>query len=85
MQATPEDSGLTKNSWDYEIVQSRSGFRLYWTNSNLKDGLPVIILLQYGHGTRSGSFVQGRDIINPAIKPIFDTIADELWKEVINL
>jgi hypothetical protein len=85
MAATPTDSGLTRDSWGYEIVKNSVGFKIIWTNSNIKEGVPIIILLQYGHGTRSGSFVEGRDIINPAIRPIFDKIADELWKEVSNL
>jgi len=82
---TPIDSSLTANSWDYEIKITRGGFNLYWTNSNVVDGIPVVILLQYGHGTRSGSFVQGRDFINPAMRPIFDQIAENLWKEVTSL
>lgn len=83
--ATPKDSGLTANSWDYQILTKRNGFDIYWTNSNMVDGIPIVILLQYGHGTKSGSFVEGKDFINPAIKPIFDKIAENLWKEVISL
>lgn len=83
--ATPKDSGLTSQSWSYEINVKRNGFSIYWTNSNLVDGLPIAILLQYGHGTRSGSFVEGRDFINPAIRPVFDTISENLWKEVTDL
>lgn len=82
---TPKDSGLTSEKWGYEIVTSGSGFRIFWTNTNIVDGLPVVILLQYGHGTRSGSFVEGRDFINPAIRPIFDRIAENLWKEVTSI
>ena len=83
--ATPKDSGLTAESWDYEVVIRRSGFSIFWTNSNLNEGVPIAILIQYGHGTRSGSFVEGRDFINPAIKPTFDKIAENLWKEVTSL
>lgn len=79
---TPVDSGVTADSWGYEIVTTRKGFSINWTNSKVVDGVPVVILLQYGHATRSGSFVEGRDFINPAMKPIFDNIAESLWKEV---
>lgn len=82
---TPVDSSLTANSWDYVIEKNKGGMRLIWTNSNLSDGIPIAILIQYGHGTRGGSFVQGRDFINPAMKPIFDTIAENLMKEVTRL
>lgn len=83
--ATPKDTGLTANQWSHEIEITSRGFSIHWTNNNLVDGLPVVILLQYGHGTRSGSFVEGRDFINPAMRPIFDTIAENLWKEVTDL
>jgi len=82
---TPVDSGLTADSWDYEILTTSKGFSINWTNSNLVDGVPVVILLQYGHATRSGSFLEGRDFINPSMKPIFDRIAESLWKEVQSL
>lgn len=80
--ATPKDSGLSSESWRYEFEHTRKGVKVYWTNENLVDGIPVVILLQYGHGTRGGTFVQGRDFINPAMKPIFDSISENLWKEV---
>ena len=80
--ATPVDSGLTTSSWGYEVHSSGSSFTIYWTNSNIVDGVSIAVILQYGHGTRNGGYVQGRDYINPAIKPIFDKIADEAWKEV---
>ena len=83
--ATPIDSGLTASSWDYEIEIKGKNFSITWTNSNTKDGVPVAILLQYGHGTRNGGFVQGQDFINPAIKPIFDKISNTIWKEVTSL
>jgi hypothetical protein len=80
--ATPIDSGLTASSWGYEIHSSGSSFSISWTNSNVVDGVPIAIILQYGHATGSGGFVQGRDYINPAIQPIFDQLATEAWKEV---
>lgn len=83
--STPKDSGDTANSWGYEILERRDGYRLVWTNKNINDGIPVAILIQYGHGTRSGTFVQGIDFINPAMRPIFDEIAENLWKEVTSL
>ncbi len=79
---TPVDSGVTADSWSYEIATTKKGFSINWTNSKVVDGVPVVILLQYGHATRSGSFVEGRDFINPAMKPIFDRIAESLRKEV---
>lgn len=82
---TPKDSGETAAAWDYEILKRSTGVTITWTNSHLEDGLPIVILLQYGHGTRSGTFVEGRDFINPAMRPIFDTIAENLWKEVTSL
>lgn len=80
--ATPVDTGLTANSWSYEIHRSKASTIIYWTNSNLVDQIPVAILLQYGHATRNGGYVLGRDFINPAIRPIFDKMANEMWKEV---
>ncbi len=80
--ATPVDSGLTAASWGYEIRKSRGGCVITWTNSNINDGVSVAIILQYGHGTGTGGYVQGRDYINPAIRPIFDEIADSVWREV---
>lgn len=82
--ATPEESGLTATSWDYEITSSRGSYSIVWTNDNIVDGVPVAILLQYGHGTGTGGYVQGQDFINPAIKPIFDQIAQDVWKAVTN-
>lgn len=79
---TPQDSGLTASSWAYEIRVEADRTTISWTNSNVVDGTPVAILLQYGHGTGTGGFVAGQDYINPAIKPIFDEIADDVWKKV---
>lgn len=81
-QATPVDSGETANSWDYEIVRTKTGAVIYWTNSNINEGVPVAILIQYGHATDNGAYVQGTDFINPAMKPVFNNIADEAWREV---
>lgn len=80
--ATPVDSGLTAASWSYEIKRTRGLYSITWTNGNIVDGAPVAIMLQYGHGTGTGGWVQGRDYINPAIKPVFDRLADEVWRAV---
>lgn len=80
--ATPKDTGKTAASWSYEIKMEDSGAVLYWKNSNIVDGVPIAVILQYGHGTRNGGYVQGLDYINPAMRPIFEEIARELWKEV---
>jgi hypothetical protein len=80
--ATPIDTGLTSKSWDYEVNVSRSGYSISWTNSNVVSGVPIAIILQYGHGTRNGGYVQGRDYINPTIRPIFTKIATAVWREV---
>lgn len=85
IQSTPIDSGLTADSWGYDLKISRSSFEIMWTNSNVKDGLPIAILIQYGHGTGTGGYVQGRDFINPAMQPIFDKMVEELYKEVEKL
>lgn len=83
--ATPVDSGLTASSWGYEITINRGSYVISWTNSNINDGVPIAIILQYGHGTGTGGWVEGRDYINPAMQPIFDKIADEAWREVTKL
>lgn len=80
--ATPKSSGETATAWDYEVVNSGRSWSIYWTNRHMADGVPVVILLQYGHGTGTGGYVSGRDFINPALKPIFDQIADGVWKVV---
>lgn len=80
--ATPVDSGKTAESWDYEIKRTSNCTEIIWTNSNINDGVPIAIILQYGHGTGTGGYVQGRDYINPAIQPIFDKIAEKAWKVV---
>jgi hypothetical protein len=80
--ATPKDTGETAYSWDYEIQTTPTGYNLIWTNSNVVSGVPVVILIQYGHGTGSGGYVEGRDFINPALRSIFDRIASKLYEEV---
>ena len=80
--ATPVDTGLAAASWNYEIETNGDTVTIVWTNSDVENGFPVAIMLQYGHGTGTGGYVAGRDFINPAIKPIFDNIADAVWKVV---
>lgn len=82
--ATPKDTGETASSWGYEIRTDQTGARVIWTNSNIVDGYPIAILIQYGHGTNGGGYVQGRDYINPALRSIFDQLAEAAWKEVTN-
>jgi hypothetical protein len=82
--ATPRDSGETANSWTYQIVQRPGYYSIVWSNTHTEDPghIPIAVLIQYGHGTRRGGYVQGRDYINPAMRPIFDQIAADMWKEV---
>lgn len=80
--ATPVRTGLTASSWYYKIERDRESIRIGFYNSNLQNGVPIAVILQYGHGTGTGGWVEGRDYINPAIQPIFDRIADSAWKEV---
>lgn len=82
--ATPVDTGLTANSWNYKIERRSGSVSIVFFNSNIQNGVPIAIILQYGHGTRNGGWVQGRDYINPAIQPIFDRITEDAWKEVTN-
>lgn len=83
--ATPVDTGTTSNSWYYTIERKNGSSSIVFHNSNVDSGVLVAILIQYGHGTRTGGWVQGRDYINPAIQPIFDKIATEAWREVTKL
>lgn len=84
MSATPVDSGLTASSWYYEIVRTKQGLKLEFLNSNIQNGYaPIAILLQYGHATGTGGWVEGRDYINPALRPIFDQLAKDAWEEVV--
>lgn len=82
--ATPVDSGATAAAWDYEIEQNGDSYSIYWTNSNVNDGVPIAVILQYGHGTGTGGYVQGIDYINPAMQPVFERIANDAWEEVIS-
>ena len=83
--ATPIDSGQTAKSWNYKTEHKSGSVSITFYNSNIQNGVPIAIILQYGHGTRNGGWVQGRDYINPAIQPIFDKIANDAWKEVTKL
>lgn len=80
--ATPKDTGTTANSWRYVVHKGTGSITITWSNSNIVDGVPIAVILQYGHGTRNGGYVQGTDYINPAMKPIFDKIAQRAWEEV---
>jgi len=80
--ATPVKTGKTASSWYYEIVRGKGSVSITFNNSNIQNGVPIAIILQYGHGTGTGGWVEGRDYINPAIQPIFDKIAENAWREV---
>lgn len=84
-QATPRDTGKTADSWSYEILRKGDSVALTWNNSNISDGCNVAVLLQYGHGTKTGGYVKGINYIDPALKPIFEEIAKYAWKEVCRL
>ena len=83
--ATPKDTGQTASSWYYEIKRSNGSVSIQFKNSNIREGVPIAVILQYGHGTGTGGWVEGRDYINPAIRPIFDAIANDAWREVTRL
>lgn len=83
--ATPTETGKTANSWYYEVENQNGSAKITFNNSNINKGVPIAIILQYGHGTGTGGWVQGRDYINPAVQPLFDRIAEEAWKEVTKL
>jgi len=80
--ATPQDSGIAAHSWTYEIEHSKNATTIWWKNTDVENGFPVALMLQYGHGTGTGGWIQGRDYINPAMRPIFDEIAETVWKAV---
>lgn len=80
--ATPADTGLASQSWTYEVTKNRGGWSISWDNTNVENGFPVAVMIQMGHGTGTGGYVPGRDYINPAMRPIFDQIANEAWKAV---
>lgn len=82
MSATPKRTGLTASSWSYEIIREDGKLTLAFNNSNVQNGVPIAIILQYGHATSNGGWVEGIDYINPTLRPIFEKIADEAWKEV---
>ena len=81
-KATPKDTGKTAASWSYEVTKGRESVVITWKNSNIVDGVPIAVILQYGHGTRNGGYVEGVDYINPAMRPIFERIAARAWGEV---
>ena len=83
--ATPRDSGATAEGWYYSIQRAKGYYSIRWHNNNRRDDIPIAVLIQYGHATRNGGYVQGVDYIMPAIRPIFDRIADEAWKEVTKI
>lgn len=80
--ATPRDSGETATSWYYEIKKDANSYSIIWGNKNVEDGIPIAVLIQHGHATRNGGWVPGRDYINPALRPIFDQIANDVWEAV---
>lgn len=81
-KATPVDTGKTASSWGYEIIEEEGRLKIVWTNSNINHYIPIAIIIQYGHATRNGGWVEGIDYINPALAPVFDKIRDNVWKEV---
>lgn len=83
-EATPRDSGLAASSWDYLIEKTRTGVSIVWTNSDVESGFPVAIMLQYGYSTGTGGYVAGQDYINPALRPVMDRIANDVWRAVTN-
>lgn len=82
--ATPKETGETANSWHYTIEKYPGGIKVVWSNSHIVDGVPIAIILQYGHATKSGTYVTGVDYINPAIRPVFEDLASKLWEEVMH-
>lgn len=83
--ATPLETGKTSISWNYEISEDSKGISIIWNNTNVNDGVNIAVILQYGHGTGTGGYVEGIDYINPALRPIFENIADAIWKEVTSV
>lgn len=81
-EATPKDTGLTASSWQYRIIRGSGRVSISFENTNIQNGVPIAIILQYGHATRNGGYVQGVDYINPAVRPIFERLAGEAWEEV---
>lgn len=83
-ESTPKDTGRTAESWTYSIRKDPHGYSLIFSNSNVNNGVPIAVLIRYGHATGTGGFVQGIDYISPAIRPLFTSFADSLWKELNN-
>lgn len=83
--ATPIDTGETANSWYYDVIQNNNGYSILWSNSNVNNGVNIAIILQYGHGLKGGGWVEGIDYINPALKPIFESLAESAWKEITSV
>lgn len=81
-ESTPKRSGKTASSWYYTVERGKSSYTLSWSNSNTNDGVNIAVILQYGHGTGTGGYVKGVDFINPAMRPVFDKIAEEAWREL---
>lgn len=81
-RSTPSSSGETAAAWNYEVKRTGNSWKITWTNAHVNKGVNIAVILQYGHGTRNGGYVTGRDYINPAIRPVFDKIAQKAWKEV---
>jgi len=83
-RSTPSETGETANAWEYQITRGRGSFTIEWSNTHVEEDVNVAVILQYGHGTGTGGYVRGRDYINPAMRPVFDQIAEDVWKEVMN-
>jgi hypothetical protein len=83
--ATPRETSETANSWDYEIVRKKDKVTIHWKNTHEDNGVNIAVIIQYGHGTGTGGFVQGRDYINPAMRPVFDQILNDVWRQVTNV
>lgn len=84
-KSTPRDTGETANSWSYEINRTKEGVTISFNNSNVQDGVPIAIIIQYGHATKNGAWIEGRDYINPSVQPVFDKITEDAWREVRKL
>jgi hypothetical protein len=84
-EATPKDTGRTADSWYYTLEISNGRYAIVWANSNINKYVNIAVIIQYGHGTRNGGWVEGRDYINPAMQPLFDELANKLWKEVTSV
>lgn len=83
-RATPVETGLAADSWGYQLSKSRNGVSISWFNTDVEGGVNIAVIVQYGHGTGTGGYVTGRDYINPAMRPIFDRILDDVWRQVTN-